>query len=117
MKKVWEGVVTVKGERVGSFEAEYNPSQFVRPLNKHMFCPSCGDKWASLEMPLAQAHAVLTAPCEACGGGILWLYFGRHVQKVPFKLSREVLERDFMILSDKVLNGGHLHSHTKLRLL
>lgn len=117
MKKCWDGVVSVRGEEVGSFEAEYETSQPFRPLNQHLFCPGCGDKWASLEMPLAHSHGVITAPCEDCGGGILWLYFGRHVQKTPFKMGREVLERDFMVLSEKVLERKRLHEHTKIRLL
>lgn len=117
MKKVWEGTVCVDGCEVGTFKAEYVPSQPERPSNTHMFCPSCGDKWASLEMPLAKHHAVMVAPCQSCGGGILWLYFGMRTQKLPYVLDSKVLERDFMILSEAYLEGKPLHSHTKMRLL
>lgn len=117
MKKYWDGVVTVGSVEVGAFQAEYETSQDFRPQNYRMVCPCCGDAWARLEMKLASSYAVMVAPCQDCGGGVLWLYFGSHRQKTPFKFEGEVLKRDFMILSDAFLNDKKLHEQTRIHLL
>lgn len=120
MKKFWEGVVTVEGEKVGTFKAEYETSQEHRPEHLHHHCPGCGKLWASMTLEGAgvnQYHRVISNPCEACGGGLLWLYVGTDRQKAPFTLDVDVLKRDFMVISGKYLEGKSLHKNTRIHLL
>jgi hypothetical protein len=117
MKKQWVGTCLVKGERVGNYVVEYDPSAFRRPSSYHFLCPDCGDKWCSLlteQVGQKEYHAAISCSCESCnGGGITLLTLGGF----NFIWDADILKRDVMVLSAILLDGKTPNKDLRFRLL
>jgi hypothetical protein len=66
------------------------------PLNKHFFCPVCGETWARWVRENS-AHEVNTQLCKRCEGSET---FNRTLHHEHVQLSRSLLEREVFILAE-----------------
>lgn len=120
MKKVWSGVCVIGGEEVGTYTVAYDPSSYRKPVSYHFICPDCGDKWGSLltkQLGQKEYHAAVTSPCERCGGGVIFVHTDKGLGDFDFEISPEIMKRDFMLMSERLLEGKFVHENLRYMLL
>lgn len=102
MRKVMSVSVMVDGFKVGTGSVSYDATKVRRPAHTHLMCPGCGKVWGSVlvDAGVGVRHTVSYVECKEHGGGV----FSNFAEDAPV-FDREILERDFVVMYDWIVNG------------